>query len=141
MNKILIIEDDILLSEVYQKSIQAEGFAVDVARDYKQALDKFNPKRQSVIILDIMLRGKNGFEVLKAIRRKQGGDKVKIIVVTGMNTDDLRLNDELLVGLNIVGIYTKSQFSIAQLIESVKGLMKQNEANWTNGICDFAQKY
>ena len=129
MNKILIIEDDILLSEVYQKSIQAEGFAVDVARDYKQALDKFNPKRQSVIILDIMLRGKNGFEVLKAIRRKQGGDKVKIIVVTGMNTDDLRLNDELLVGLNIVGIYTKSQFSIAQLIESVKGLMKQNEAN------------
>ena len=141
MNKILIIEDDILLSEVYQKSIQAEGFAVDVARDYKQALDKFNPKRQSVIILDIMLRGKNGFEVLKAIRRKQGGDKVKIIVVTGMNTDDLRLNDELLVGLNIVGIYTKSQFSIAQLIESVKGLMKQNEANCTNGICDFAQKY
>ena len=129
MNKILIIEDDILLSEVYQKSIQAEGFAVDVARDYKQALDKFNPKRQSVIILDIMLRGKNGFEVLKAIRRKQGGDKVKIIVVTGMNTDDLRLNDELLVGLNIVGIYTKSQFSIAQLIDSVKGLMKQNEAN------------
>ena len=129
MNKILIIEDDILLSEVYQKSIQAEGFDVDVARDYKQALDKFNPKRQSVIILDIMLRGKNGFEVLKAIRRKQGGDKVKIIVVTGMNTDDLRLNDELLVGLNIVGIYTKSQFSIAQLIESVKGLMKQNEAN------------
>ena len=129
MNKILIIEDDILLSEVYQKSIQAEGFAVDVARDYKQALDKFNPKRQSVIIMDIMLRGKNGFEVLKAIRRKQGGDKVKIIVVTGMNTDDLRLNDELLVGLNIVGIYTKSQFSIAQLIESVKGLMKQNEAN------------
>lgn len=129
MNKILIIEDDILLSEVYQKSIQAEGFAVDVARDYKQALDKFNPKRQSVIILDIMLKGKNGFEVLKAIRRRQGGDKVKIIVVTGMNTDDLRLNDELLVGLNIVGIYTKSQFSIAQLIESVKGLMKQNEAN------------
>ncbi|MEI6169603.1 MAG: response regulator [Candidatus Saccharibacteria bacterium] len=129
MNKILIIEDDILLSEVYQKSIQAEGFAVDVARDYKQALDKFNPKLQSVIILDIMLRGKNGFEVLKAIRRKQGGDKVKIIVVTGMNTDDLRLNEELLVGLNIVGIYTKSQFSIAQLIESVKGLMKQNEAN------------
>ena len=129
MNKILIIEDDILLSEVYQKSIQAEGFAVDVARDYKQALDKFNPKLQSVIILDIMLRGKNGFEVLKAIRRRQGGDKVKIIVVTGMNTDDLRLNEELLVGLNIVGIYTKSQFSIAQLIESVKGLMKQNEAN------------
>ena len=129
MNKILIIEDDILLSEVYQKSIQAEGFDVDVARDYKQALDKFNPKRQSVIILDIMLKGKNGFEVLKAIRRKQGGDKVKIIVVTGMNTDDLRLNDELLVGLNIVGIYTKSQFSIAQLIESVKGLVKQNEAN------------
>ena len=129
MNKILIIEDDILLSEVYQISIQAVGFDVDVARDYKQALDKFNPKRQSVIILDIMLKGKNGFEVLKAIRRRQGGDKVKIIVVTGMNTDDLRLNDELLVGLNIVGIYTKSQFSIAQLIESVKGLMKQNEAN------------
>jgi len=129
MKKILIIEDDSLLSEVYQKSLQAEGFGVDVAMDYKQALNKFNPSKQGLIILDIMLRGKNGFEILKAIRRQQGGAKVKIIIVTGMNTDDLKLNKELLVGLNIIGIYTKSQFSIEQLVSSVSKLMDQDEAD------------
>jgi DNA-binding response OmpR family regulator len=129
MKKILIIEDDSLLSEVYQKSLQAEGFGVDVAMDYKQALNKFNPSKQGLIILDIMLRGKNGFEILKAIRRQQGGANVKIIIVTGMNTDDLKLNKELLVGLNIIGIYTKSQFSIEQLVSSVSKLMDQDEAD------------
>ena len=128
MKKILIVEDDSLLLEVYQKSLEAEGFKVDTAQDYKQSLEKFDPKKQGLIILDIMLNGKNGFELLKALRRQQGGSDVKIIIVTGMNTDDLKLNKELLVGLNIIGIYTKSQFSIDQLVRTVKDQMAQDES-------------
>jgi DNA-binding response OmpR family regulator len=128
MKKILIVEDDSLLLEVYQKSLEAEGFKVETAQDYKQSLEKFDPKKQALIILDIMLNGKNGFELLKALRRQQGGSDVKIIIVTGMNTDDLKLNKELLVGLNIIGIYTKSQFSIDQLVNVVKAQMAQDES-------------
>jgi DNA-binding response OmpR family regulator len=128
MKKILIVEDDSLLLEVYQKSLEAEGFKVETAQDYKQSLEKFDPKKQALIILDIMLNGKNGFELLKALRRQQGGSDVKIIIVTGMNTDDLKLNKELLVGLNIIGIYTKSQFSIDQLVNAVKAQMAQDES-------------
>lgn len=129
MKKILIVEDDSLLLEVYQKSIQAEGYKVDTARDYKETLGKFTPTKYGLIILDIMLNGKNGFELLKALRRQQGGNKVKIAIVTGMNTDDLKLNKELLVGLNIIGIYTKSQFSISQLVGVVKYYMEKNESD------------
>lgn len=129
MKKILIVEDDSLLLEVYQKSIQAEGYKVDTARDYKATLEKFTPSKYGLIILDIMLNGKNGFELLKALRRQQGGNKVKIAIVTGMNTDDLKLNKELLVGLNIIGIYTKSQFSISQLVGVVKYYMEKNESD------------
>ena len=128
MKKILIVEDDSLLLEVYQKSLEAEGFKVETAQDYKQSLEKFDPKKQVLIILDIMLNGKNGFELLKDLRRQQGGSEVKIIIVTGMNTDDLKLNKELLVGLNIIGIYTKSQFSIDQLVNVVKAQMAQDES-------------
>lgn len=128
MKKILIVEDDSLLLEVYQKSLEAEGFKVDTAQDYRQSLEKFDPKKQALIILDIMLNGKNGFELLKALRRQQAGSDVKIIIVTGMNTDDLKLNKELLVGLNIIGIYTKSQFSIDQLVNVVKAQMAQDES-------------
>lgn len=128
MRKILIVEDDTLLLEVYQKSLQAEGFKVDTAQDYGQTLGKFEPRKHGLIILDIMLTGKNGFELLKALRRQQGGNDVKIIIVTGMNTDDLKLNKELLVGLNIIGIYTKSQFSIDQLVSVVKEQMSQDES-------------
>lgn len=129
MKKILIVEDDSLLLEVYQKSIQAEGYKVDTARDYKETLEKFTLSKYGLIILDIMLNGKNGFELLKALRRQQGGNNVKIAIVTGMNTDDLKLNKELLVGLNIIGIYTKSQFSISQLVGVVKYYMEKNESD------------
>lgn len=125
---VLIVEDDQLLAEVYKKSLLAEGIRADVCNDYKGALNKYNPNKHRLVVLDVLLPGKNGLELLKAIRRQPGGNKSDIIMVTGMNTDELNFNNEVMVGLNILGVYTKSQFSIAQFVEIIKGRMATNEA-------------
>ncbi|MSR89688.1 response regulator transcription factor [Patescibacteria group bacterium] len=117
---VLIVEDDALLAEVYQKSLKAEGISAVVANDFFDALAEFRPGQHSLIVLDIMLGEKNGFELLKTLRRQPGGDRFSVMIVTGLNTDELNMNKELMVGLNIVGIYTKSQFSIAQFVGLVK---------------------
>jgi DNA-binding response OmpR family regulator len=117
---VLIVEDDALLAEVYQKSLKAEGINAVVANDFFDALAEFRPGQHRLIVLDIMLGEKNGFELLKTLRRQPGGDRFSVMIVTGLNTDELNMNKELMVGLNIVGIYTKSQFSIAQFVGLVK---------------------
>jgi len=111
---VLVVEDDQLLAEVYRHVLQNDGFKVEIANDYQTALSKFKAKRISIVVLDIILGGKNGFEVLKAFRMQPGGREVPIVIITGMNTQDLDMDKELMVSLNILGVHTKSQFSIKE---------------------------
>ena len=124
----LIVEDDKLLAEVYQKSLLAEGVESELSIDYKDALEKYDSKKHRLIILDVLLPDKNGLELLKAVRRQPGGHSSDIVIITGMNTDELNFNNEVMVGLNIIGIYTKSQFSISQLVSLVRDRVLNNEA-------------
>lgn len=117
---VLIIEDDKLLAEVYQKSLQSEGIKTSLAHDSTSAVQKFSPVTTSLVVLDIILDQDNGFELIKQFRKQNGAEKVPIIVVTGLNTDEIGINKELMVSLNIVGIFTKSQFAVSKLVEVVK---------------------
>ena len=126
--KVLIVEDDKLLCDVYRHSLELEGIGVLTAESYNSAIKIFNPDNISLLVLDIMLKNKNGFELLRDLRKTLNGDTVPTIIVTGMNTQDLNMDKELMVSLNILGIYTKSQFSISQFSKVVKDLIGQSEA-------------
>jgi len=126
--KVLIVEDDKLLCDVYRDSLELEGIGVLTAESYNSAIKIFNPDNISLLVLDIMLKNKNGFELLRDLRKRPNGDTVPTIIVTGMNTQDLNMDKELMVSLNILGIYTKSQFSISQFSKVVKDLIGQSEA-------------
>lgn len=81
------------------------------------------------MILDIVLGDSNGFDLLKKLRRQDGAHTIPVLIVTGLNTDEIGLNKELCVSLNIIGIYTKSQFAITKLVGAVKyGLEKYEPA-------------
>lgn len=121
---VLIVEDDSLLAEVYQRSMAAAGIKSVVASTKAEVLDSFVPRETSLVILDIVLSDSNGFEVLKVIRKQPGASLVPIIIVTGLNTDEVNINRELQVSLNIVGLYTKSQLPIMKLVEVAKLSMR-----------------
>jgi DNA-binding response OmpR family regulator len=125
---VLIVEDDQLLAEVYSKCLQAEGIKAVVANDAISALKAFRSKPINLVVLDIILGDSNGFDLLKKLRRQNGAHKIPILIVTGLNTDEISLNKELCVSLNIIGIYTKSQFAIAKLVEVVKDGLKKYES-------------
>ncbi len=125
--RVLIVEDDLLLAEVYKNSLKAEGIKAVTAPDYNSAMAKFSPQRFDLVILDIILKGKNGFELLRDFRKVPQGDKVPVIVITGMNTQQVNMDRDLMVSLNILGIYTKSQFSIDRFVRIVTSQLKRNE--------------
>ena len=124
---ILIVEDDELLADVFAKSLKEQGFKVRVAKNYIEAMKKFEPSRTALVVLDIILKGKNGFELLRDFRKESGGDQVPVVIVTGMNTQELNMDKDLRVSLNIIGIHTKSQFSISQFTGIIKNYLSRYE--------------
>src|SRR5262245_9235660 len=82
MKRILIIEDDSLIADVYQRKLSAEGLAVEVAADGKRGLDSFNNRRPDLILLDLLLPEVNGVELLKAVRSEFNSPELPVIVLT-----------------------------------------------------------
>ena len=82
MKRILIIEDDPLIADVYRNKLCANGFAVDMADDGASGLDFFRNRKADLVLLDLMLPQINGLEVLKAIRTQFGPQDLPVLVFT-----------------------------------------------------------
>lgn len=79
--KILLIEDDVDLSEMYKMRFAASGFEVRAASDGEKGLDemrKFNP---DLVLLDIVMPKKDGFDLLEEIQGAADGDMIKKIPI------------------------------------------------------------
>ncbi|QWV94642.1 response regulator transcription factor [Geomonas oryzisoli] len=95
--KILIIDDDIGLCELLSEYLVSEGFLVDTVQDGARGAERAMTEDYSFVVLDVMLPGLNGFEVLSRIRRSSNvavvmltarGEEVDRIVGLEMGADD-----------------------------------------------------
>ena len=82
MKKILIIEDDAVMADIYRDRFQSEGFETEVARDGDAAILKLKGSPPDLVMLDLMLPGVNGVEVLKFIRAQEATRTLPVIVLS-----------------------------------------------------------
>jgi CheY-like chemotaxis protein len=80
--KILIIEDEKVLSEMYKTKFLKEGFEVSQAFDGATGLNKALSEKPDLILLDIIMPKKHGLEVLAALQKDEWGKSAKVIVLT-----------------------------------------------------------
>ncbi len=80
MKKILLVEDDRLIAKVYEGRLAGAGMHVDVAHTGEGAFQMLGREMPDFVLLDLMLPGVNGIEVIKAIRSKPSGADVPIVV-------------------------------------------------------------
>ena len=80
MKKVLIIEDDLLVGNIYRNKFSVEGFQVDLALDGLAGLEKLRTFRPDAVILDLMLPKMTGVEVMKQIRSEQAFQNLPVIV-------------------------------------------------------------
>ena len=84
-HKILIIDDDEFLLDMYAVKFKEEGFEVDIAREGKEALNKIKEGASpEVVLLDIVMPGMDGFELLETIRKEKLIPTSKIIMLSNL---------------------------------------------------------
>jgi len=84
MSKILIVEDDPLISKMYSEKLSRDGFQVDVAEDGLVGLDKLRKNTPNLLILDIMMPKMSGNELIIEMKKDPNLEKIPIIVLSNL---------------------------------------------------------
>ena len=126
--KILIIEDETELMEVIRQSLEKENFLVESAGDYNSALDKIISFDYDCILLDIMLPGGSGLDILKELKKLDKSDNVIIISAK----DSL---DDKLTALELgADDYLTKPFHIAELNARIKSVLRRKSFGGKNTV-------
>ena len=114
---VLIIEDDIFLIKAYQVKFEKEGIDAVVANDGKEAMGFLDKEPVSVVILDLMLPGMSGFDILEAIRKNSKWKKVPVIILSNLGQQE-DIDRGKALGAN--EYFIKTNIKINEIVEKVK---------------------
>ena len=114
---ILLVEDDEFLAELYATKLSLEGFEVSLAVDGKKGLKLAKEMNPDLILLDIILPKKDGFEVLKALKSNASLKKIPVILLTNLSQKD-EVQKGLDLGANDYLI--KAHFMPYEVVKKIK---------------------
>lgn len=114
--RILVVEDDTFLRELYQEMLSGSGYDVQVAVDGEEALTQINKETFDLVLLDIMMPKKDGLQVLKGIDESKK-KATSIVMLTNLGQDQV-IKDALALGA--VGYLIKSSMAPDEVENKVK---------------------
>lgn len=121
--KVLLIEDEHEVAELYRLKLTLDGYSVEVAEDGKEGLEKALKLNPELIFLDIKMPGMDGFEVLKHLRSNEVTKKTPIVILSNFDEQEM-IEKGLTLGANEYLI--KSQFNPAELSKKAKSWFKDD---------------
>ena len=119
--KILIADDEPNIVISLEYLMKREGYTVLVARDGQEALDTIARERPDLVLLDVMMPKKSGFEVCQAVRASEELQATKILMLTAKGRDT-----DLAKGLALgADAYMTKPFSTRELVQKVADMLGQ----------------
>jgi DNA-binding response OmpR family regulator len=131
MQRILIVEDDEAIAVALEDDLRLEGYRVDVARDGDAAATLARAEAFDLILLDVMLPGKDGFDVCRELRR--AGVESKILLLTARTADT-----EKVLGLDLgADDYVTKPYSPKELRARIRAHLRRSSADSPAEIARF----
>ena len=121
MNRILVIDDDIELCELLSDYLGPEGFTTETVNGSRPGIERALSGEHALVVLDVMLPGMSGFEVLRQIREKS---RIPVIMLTARGDDVDRI-----VGLEMgADDYLPKPFNPRELVARIRAIQRRAEA-------------
>lgn len=126
MSKIMLVEDDDSLREIYSIRLTAEGYAIVTAHDGEEALAVAVRERPDLIVSDVMMPKITGFDMLDILRSTPETKDIKVIMMTALSSEDQRVRGE---SLGADRYLVKSQVGIEDVVNVVHEVLGDRGQN------------
>ncbi|MDX1608458.1 MAG: response regulator [Candidatus Spechtbacterales bacterium] len=121
---ILIIDDDPMMSRLFQVAISNADMDVILAPNADKGFEKLRKEKPDLLVLDLLLPGKNGIEILEEMRSDESIKNIPVIIFSSLDKDEYI---DKLKELNIVDFVIKSDIHPRQLVEKIQQYFSKNE--------------
>ena len=135
MTKIMLVEDDKSLREIYSIRLVAEGYDIVSAGDGEEALALAVQEKPDLIVSDVMMPKISGFDMLDILRSTPETSKIKVIMMTALSSDDQRMRGE---SLGADRYLVKSQVGIEDVINTVHEVLGDKANSNASANLDIA---
>lgn len=115
--KILLVEDDPFLYKVLSQRLSDEGFDVTVASDGQTAIDEVASFKPALVLLDLILPKKSGFEVLTEIRKNAASAKTPVVVLSNLGQQE---DIDQIEKLGVLEYLVKADYSLSEMVKKIK---------------------
>lgn len=117
--KILLIEDEPRLNSFLKEGLEQQGYSVDAAANGSTGLEYASTQTYDLVVLDIMLPGQSGFEVLNNMR--QFGIRTPVIIISALNS-----SDHVIQGLDAGAVdYVKKPFDFGEFLARIRAVTRK----------------
>ena len=128
MSKVMLVEDDDSLREIYSIRLTAEGYTIVTAKDGEEALAVAVRERPDLIVSDVMMPKISGFDMLDILRSTPETQNIKVIMMTALSSEDQRVRGE---SLGADRYLVKSQVGIEDVVNVVHDVLGDRAADGT----------
>lgn len=120
MAKVLVIDDDPFILDMYSVKLREAGFSVDTAENGETGMEKFKKESPDVVLLDIVMPNLDGFTILETLRKEKSSPQTKIILLTNLGQkEDVERGNRLGADDYII----KAHFTPSEVVEKVKKIL------------------
>ena len=124
MSKILLIEDDKIILEMYQDKFTNEGFEVITANEGQEGFQKMKSNLPDIVLLDLIMPKVNGFEFLKLVKADPSLKNIPILVLTNIFADA----EDLVKNWGVEYFLLKSNYTPENIVSKVKDILTEKPA-------------
>ena len=117
---VLLVEDDAVLKEMYLARFASEGFKTIEVGSGEEAKEKIEADKIDLVLLDIMLPGKDGMKILKELKETPAFKKGIVVALSNLNNDTI-IKEAFKQGID--GYLIKSEINPDRLIEEIRGFL------------------